>query len=210
MSRWLLDTCVDADIRFLHSARTESEVVFRRELEMLDERYGNFNLSTVLDDRDGWLNQEMLQKLVPDLHDRHLFTCGSPGYINAVREMMETAGFNMDQFHQEFFNADTIREIEDRTEGSAETAGEGFEVKLEKTGVAVTVDPRELLVDTLMRQGAPVIAACRAGMCGACKVQIIDGEVDSTSQMTLTPQEIEQGYVLSCSCRPKSGVTVNI
>ena len=210
MSRWLLDTCADADIRFVHCAASESGVVFRRELELLDAQHDNFNLSTVLDDRDGWLNQEMLQQLVPDLHSRDLFICGSPGYINAVREMAESAGFNMDQFHQEFFNADTIKEIEDRTEGSSEAAGEGFEIKLEKTGVAVTVDPDELLVDTLMGQGAPVIAACRAGMCGACKVQIIDGEVDSTSQMTLTPKEIEQGYVLSCSCRPRSDVTVNI
>ncbi|MTI15064.1 hybrid-cluster NAD(P)-dependent oxidoreductase [Sansalvadorimonas verongulae] len=211
MSRWLLDTCADADIRFLHCAASESGVVFRRELELLDAQHDNFNLSTVLDDRDGLLNQEMLQQLVPDLHSRDLFICGSPGYINAVREMVESAGFNMDQFHQEFFNADTIKEIEERTEGATDAeVAEGFEVKLEKTGAAVTVDPSELLVDVLQGQGAPVIAACRAGVCGACKVQILDGEVDSSSQMTLTPEEIEQGYVLSCSCRAKSDLSVNI
>ncbi len=209
MSRWLLDTCVDTDIRFLHSAPTETEVVFRDELEMLNAQHSNFNLSTILDDRDGWLNQEMLQKLVPDLHSRHLYICGSPGFINAVRDMAEASGFNMEQFHQEFFNADTIKEIEERSEEVSENT-KGFEIKLDKTGVAVTVDPSELLIDTLMGQGAPVFAACRAGLCGACKVQVTEGEVETTSQMTLTPAEIEQGYVLACSCRARSDLSVAI
>ncbi|WP_281646921.1 hybrid-cluster NAD(P)-dependent oxidoreductase [Parendozoicomonas sp. Alg238-R29] len=209
MSRWLLDTCTDADIRFIHSARSEADIVYRRELEMLDEQHAFFNHSTVLDDRDGWLNLEKLQQLVPDLHSRTLYICGSPVYIEAVREMAKSAGFNMDNFHHEIFNDAMIKEIADRSE-VPEVSGEGFEVALDKSGVVVTVDPNELLVDTLMAQKAPVVAACRAGVCGACKVKIIDGEVESGSQMTLTPQEIEQGYVLSCCSRPRSDLRVDI
>ena len=209
MSRWMLDTCMDADIRFIHCVRTEADIVFHKELEMLDEQHAQFNPGYVFDDRDGFLNQEKLQQLVPDLHSRTLYICGSPAYIEAVREMAESAGFDMNNFHHEIFNDAMIKEISDRS-SDADVSGEGFEVVLEKSGAAITVDPKELIADTLLNQKLPLAVACRSGVCGACKVKIIDGEVESTSQMTLTPAEIEQGYVLSCCSRPKSDLRIDI
>lgn len=55
-----------------------------------------------------------------------------------------------------------------------------------------------------------MIAACRAGVCGACKCQVTDGETESTSQMTLTPEEIEQGFVLACSTKMLSDGKVKL
>ncbi|MEF1280065.1 2Fe-2S iron-sulfur cluster-binding protein, partial [Vibrio fortis] len=37
------------------------------------------------------------------------------------------------------------------------------------------------------------------GICGSCKCKVTKGSVSSSSQETLTPEEIEQGYVLACS-----------
>ncbi|CAM3777458.1 hybrid-cluster NAD(P)-dependent oxidoreductase [Parendozoicomonas haliclonae] len=207
MTRWMLDTCMESDIRFIHCAASEADIVYRRELEMLDEQHAHFNHSVVLDDRDGLLNQEMLQQLAPDLHSRTLYICGSPAYIEAVRQMVEAAGFDMSKFHHEVFNDAMIEEIASR---NPVEAGAGAMMTLEKSGVAVEVNPGDLLVDKLLANKAPVIAACRAGVCGACKVQVLDGEVESSSQMTLTPAEIEQGYVLSCCSRVTGDVTVNI
>ncbi|RRA45929.1 2Fe-2S iron-sulfur cluster-binding protein, partial [Cronobacter sakazakii] len=48
----------------------------------------------------------------------------------------------------------------------------------------------------------PVNAACRAGVCGCCKTRVLSGEYSVTSTMTLTEQEIADGYVLACSCHP--------
>ncbi|MGL4898533.1 MAG: 2Fe-2S iron-sulfur cluster-binding protein, partial [Shewanella sp.] len=64
------------------------------------------------------------------------------------------------------------------------------------------------LLAAMEQHNLPVFAACRAGVCGSCKVQIIEGEVDTTSQSGLTQAEIEQGYVLACSCRIKQNITL--
>jgi len=50
--------------------------------------------------------------------------------------------------------------------------------------------------------------SCRAGMCGRCKVKLVDGKVEQLATDGLTEEEIEQGYILICSCIPKSDVTI--
>ena len=41
--------------------------------------------------------------------------------------------------------------------------------------------------------------ACRSGVCGSCRCKVTPNSVNSTSAMTLTTEDIEQGYVLACS-----------
>ena len=62
----------------------------------------------------------------------------------------------------------------------------------------------------LEREGLPIIGACRTGVCGSCKCKVIDGEVESTSTVPLTPDEIAAGYVLACSGTVKGDVALAI
>ena len=52
------------------------------------------------------------------------------------------------------------------------------------------------------------IVACRAGVCGCCKTRVVSGEYSVTSTMTLTEDEIADGYVLACSCHPQSDLVL--
>ena len=76
MTRWMLDTCMDVDIHFIHSAASEQHIVYKEELDMLDHQNNYFSRGYVLDDRDGWLDQNRLMQLAPDLHSRTIFICG--------------------------------------------------------------------------------------------------------------------------------------
>ncbi|PCI62161.1 MAG: oxidoreductase [Gammaproteobacteria bacterium] len=65
---------------------------------------------------------------------------------------------------------------------------------------------------TLLEQGekAGLILAhsCRAGMCGRCKVKLESGEVEQLAKDGLTDEEHQQGYILACSCVPKTDVVI--
>ncbi|MCG8532888.1 MAG: hybrid-cluster NAD(P)-dependent oxidoreductase [Desulfovibrionales bacterium] len=210
MSRWLLDTNADVDIHFVHCGATAEDLLFVPELVAMTNTHPNFKVEFVVEDKEGFLNQERLNRVVSDLHQRHAYSCGSPNFMAAVEDMLEASGFDMANYHFEKFTADLVAGEADSETGAEQAGGEQFQVSLEKSGKAVTVDPADLVLDTLLGQQAPVIGACRQGVCGACKVKVIEGEVHSTSQMTLTPQEIEQGYVLSCCSRPKSDLRIDI
>jgi ferredoxin-NADP reductase len=44
-----------------------------------------------------------LQRMVPDLTDRDVYLCGSPGLTTAVRASLRAAGLPPDQLHEERF-----------------------------------------------------------------------------------------------------------
>lgn len=50
--------------------------------------------------------------------------------------------------------------------------------------------------------------SCRAGMCGRCKMKLIDGDVRVLADDGLTDDEKNEGYILSCSCIPQSDITL--
>lgn len=68
----------------------------------------------------------------------------------------------------------------------------------------------QVLADVLEGAGLPLIVACRSGICGSCKCKVRQGNVSSTSLETLTPEEIEQGYVLACSSTIEADLEVQI
>ena len=64
------------------------------------------------------------------------------------------------------------------------------------------------LLEALESNNVPVVAACRAGVCGCCKTKVISGEYTVSSTMTLTDAEIAEGYVLACSCHPQGDLVL--
>ncbi len=212
MSRWLLDTENDGDIQFIHSARSESDIIFRRELEQLNEHYSNFSTDFILETESvyskhhGRLSLSMLEQLVPDLDERTVYVCGPAPYMDSVKNMMEEIGFDMSRFHQESFGAPApVIELE-----LADKKSTAFRVRVASSDKVMEIDPSETILDSLEKHGLPAVSACRAGVCGACKVLALDGTVVSTSQMTLTPDEIEKGYFLSCCSKADSDVTLEL
>ncbi len=63
----------------------------------------------------------------------------------------------------------------------------------------VAIESGSNIADVLEAQGLPLIIACRSGICGSCKCKATPNSTNSTSQATLTADEIEQGYILACS-----------
>ena len=61
--------------------------------------------------------------------------------------------------------------------------------------------PQETLLEGLERTGHEVEYQCRSGFCGACRVRMLDGEVDYAE---LPLAFIAADEILPCCCVPKS------
>lgn len=51
--------------------------------------------------------------------------------------------------------------------------------------------------------------SCRAGMCGRCKVKLVEGQVEQLATDGLTQDEIKEDYILMCSCIPTTDITLS-
>jgi len=112
MTRWLRDTESDCDIVFLHSARTPKDIIFRRELELIDAQRENFRLFITCSNSpygESWpgsigrISAELLQMICPDLMERVVFTCGPQPFMAATRSLLDSLGFPRSSYHEESF-----------------------------------------------------------------------------------------------------------
>jgi ferredoxin-NADP reductase len=65
--------------------------------------------------------------------------------------------------------------------------------------------PRDrTLLETLEANAVEIASQCRVGICGRCRVRVVDGEVESTSDVGLSGRERQSGYRLLCCTWPCS------
>jgi NADH oxidoreductase Hcr len=203
----------DADIRFIHSARTPGDVIFARELASLAEAHAGVRHALVLEKVGeeaptahpwvGRLTPDMLRELAPDLLARHVYLCGPAPYMTAVCTMLAELGLPAAQLHQESFG------LPAGTSSAAPVAAgsDHFWLTLKKSDKKVKILPGQTLLAALEGAGETMMAACRAGVCGACRCTT-EGEIERQSVMTLSAQDLENGVALACSCTARGDVSL--
>jgi glycine betaine catabolism B len=112
MSRWVQDQLIDCDVVFLHSARSPEDLIFQRELELMDAQMPNFRLAVTVTQRSlgqpwmgltGRISEAMLSLVVPDWSERSVYICGSQGFMSAVKTTLTEMGFPMEKYQEESF-----------------------------------------------------------------------------------------------------------
>ena len=85
-----------------------------------------------------------------------------------------------------------------------------YELNIEPTGEVIEVDEEQTLLDAALRAGLYLPHACCHGLCGTCKVQVLEGEVEhgDASPFALMDFEREEGMTLACCAKPVSDVVI--
>ncbi len=85
-----------------------------------------------------------------------------------------------------------------------------YELTIEPLGQTVEVEDGQTLLDASLRAGVYLPHACGHGLCGTCKVQVLDGEIEHgpVSSFALMDFEREEGLCLACCATAESDVTI--
>lgn len=209
MLRHLAATAPDSDVAWLHAARGPADVLFAEELAALQGRMPNLRVAvTVSRPVPGWfgftgrLGRRLVSVAVPDLGRREAFCCGPAGFMEEARLIHAAEGGARDRFHIERFAAASpvasppLPEVPDA----------GFAVMLGEK--RFTARPGETLLQAATRHAVVIPCGCAAGLCGTCRVSLVSGSVAMQHEGGLSPDEEARGYILACSSRPSSDVTI--
>jgi len=84
------------------------------------------------------------------------------------------------------------------------------QLMIEPTGDAIEVAEGQTILDACLRAGVYLPHACGHGLCGTCKTQVLDGEIDhgAASNFALMDFEREDGFTLACTATLLSDVTI--
>lgn len=85
-----------------------------------------------------------------------------------------------------------------------------YSLTIDPLGATIEVEEGQTVLDAALRQGIYIPHACGHGLCGTCKVQVSDGEVDhgAANPFALMEFERDEGKTLACCCTLHSDVTI--
>ena len=191
-------------IWFLHGARDGSFHAFRDEIKTLAR--GNFNLHLHfaysrprLEDEGnyhsvGYIDVPLIRSLLNE-GEAEYFLCGSPPFMDSIREGLKNAGVPNSQVFFEMFT-----KAMKTASPSQPTTGETKEVTFNQSGQTATWSSGSLL-ELAESSGLTPPYSCRQGICGTCQCRLVEGEVEYIETPTA---DIEEGSVLICISQPKT------
>lgn len=213
MARTHDDLASEADIVFVHSARTPADIIFRDEIALMHRHRSNFRAATICEEDApgerwtgyrGRLSLPMLRLIVPDLLERTIFTCGPASYMAAVRAMLGEAGFDMVGYHQESF---AFAELAQDTPTVAPNV-DGFTIEFAKSRRSISCASGTKILDAARANGIRLPSSCTKGLCGTCKSRLLCGTVEMQHAGGIRQREIDQGMILLCCSRPTSDLVI--
>jgi ring-1,2-phenylacetyl-CoA epoxidase subunit PaaE len=194
-----------------------AEVIFREELEAIKNRFlDRLNLVHVFSREnmgvpllkgriDAQRTKDLLAAFLKNQTIDAAYICGPQDMILAVKDELSAFGLSAQQIHFELFHAAPIEKKAD----ASQPEQAAFESKIELimdgevTNFYLSSDGPTIL-DAAYKAGADAPFACKGGVCCTCKAKVLRGEVSMDVNYALTPEEVEQGYVLTCQAHPKS------
>lgn len=153
------------DIVHLHSAPTESDMMFATELAELATSHADYRLRLRATRAEGRLDLARLGDEVPDWRERQTWVCGPAGMLSQVEKVWSSAGLT-ESLHVERFAV-----------SRAAPSGAGGSVTFLRSGRSAAVDAATSLMDAGERVGVQMPFGCRMGICQSCVVDLVDGHV---------------------------------
>jgi ring-1,2-phenylacetyl-CoA epoxidase subunit PaaE len=201
----------------IYGNRSVDAIMFAETLEDLKNRYMNrLVLYHVLSDDlqevelfNGVLDREkcaaFLETLVPADTIDEAFICGPAPMMDAAEAALAAAGVAPEKVHVERFGSPLPQAGAPAVEITADTPAAELEIVLDgkRRKMRLPFEGPSLL-DVGLHAGLALPYACKGGVCCTCRAKVVEGEVKMDKNYTLEPQEIADGFVLTCQCHPVS------
>ncbi|MET9830808.1 ferredoxin--NADP reductase [Streptomyces sp. NPDC006385] len=182
-------------VRLLTAHQSASSAIFREALDALAARHpGRLDVRHHLDDRDGLVTADEIRALADAQAD--FYVCGPEPFMALVENTLVAHGVAPEQILVERFTPAPPEEAP-----AAPAAGT---VTVELRGDRRTVPQRsgETLLQSARRAGFTPPFSCESGDCATCMARLTNGEAKMRVNNALEPDEVTEGWVLTCQAEP--------
>jgi 3-ketosteroid 9alpha-monooxygenase subunit B len=202
-------------VRLLYANRDADSIIFRAELDALDAAHAD-RLEVVhhLDTEHGFVHSNGVSEFVGADLDADFYICGPPPFMDVVEDALAQADVPSDRvFIERFAFAATARRDEPPAtparDDEGDRAAETIVIVLDGRPHEVHYQSGETFLETARRAGLRAPFSCESGSCATCMARLEEGEATMRVNNALTPEEVAEGWVLTCQGFPASpNVTV--
>lgn len=235
IARYLTDRAWSGDIYFLIVAKTEQDLIFHDEIEMLKKRFPRLHVCVTLTRCDadsqwtgarGRITATLLEQFVPGLTQVPVYLCGPNEMMDATRNLLRSVGLPDSQIQTEAFagRKSVAGPADAPPEALEAVASHGKQIadhllppaktKIRTIRFARSSFEAEFPDDTTILDAAEAVSValqyeCRSGICGQCKIRLIEGTVQMDCDDALSASDKVNRLILACQASPRSNVVVD-
>jgi ferredoxin-NADP reductase len=192
---YVMEYEVIPDVTHMHYAPHADDVIFGRELAMLQSDQPHYHLHKYYTRASSeaasvHFNAAQLEAACPDWREREVWACGPASLLDAVEAHWAGAGLSR-QLHVERFHAKVAAMPAEGTKGGR--------VWFAASEVAVDTDGAACLLNVAEGAGLNPAHGCRMGICHGCNTKLVSGCVRDTRTGTLITEPGDTVQVCVCT-----------
>ena len=187
-------------ILLVYANRDLDSVIFDSALTQLEaSSYGRLTVHRHFDRESGFLDAITCAELVGDRAGADFYVCGPGPYMDVVEAGLSTLSVPPARLFIERFV------VPEGTPARPEVgATETLVLKLHRKTVEIAYNGSDTVLEAARRNGLRPPFSCEAGSCATCMAHLVDGTVRMRVNNALTPEEVDDGWILTCQSLPTS------
>jgi ring-1,2-phenylacetyl-CoA epoxidase subunit PaaE len=213
----------DSSFTLVYGNRTRSSIMFFEELQGLKNKYPQrFNLIHILsrEQTDSPINHGRIDadklgalgRMLRYTSFQEIFICGPERMVFCVKEFLSRVGVKPAHIHFELFTTPGQEKVlpgKQTADHPAPTEKNHVSVKLDGHFMNFYLEKNgESILDAALKLGADLPYACKGGVCSTCRAKLVEGEVTMDNNYALEPDEVENGFILTCQSHPLTSKVV--
>lgn len=203
----------------LYQNREEESIIFYRQLSELEQKFPErlkiihilSKPSTNWTGETGRIDSSYIQNIISknagdEIFESKFFICGPDGIMESSDLALKSLKIASHQIHKEIFTlvAPKLADENDNIliDASDDIIARNVKIILYNEEIEFLVEPDETILTAAQREGQDPPFSCQIGACSTCRAKLVSGKVAMDERDSLTDEEIEEGYVLTCQAHP--------
>lgn len=212
----LLDAEPQSTIHLIYSNHHEEDALFLQEIDTLTLNYSSFNLIHLFSDpiyrlaNFGRLNNSLAEAIITrslkyDKTQAIFLLCGPFAYMRMLIFTIGLMGFNKSNIRKENYLPEVMSAAY-----VLHAPFPGRDIIIEAYGQRwpIAVPSGTTILNAALKQGLSLPYSCNGGVCGNCAAICKSGKVFMGVNEVLTNNDLQQGWVLTCTGYPETDNTV--
>jgi ferredoxin-NADP reductase len=190
-------------VRLLYANRDRDSVIFGAELRTLAERHPDrFTLVERLDEEQGYVDEDAVRALLGEPDGAVHYVCGPAPFMDIVEHTLASAGVDAGSVHIERYTP--MEHPVEPDEGDQPATATRVTIELDGRTDSTDHHPGTTILQAARQIGMSPATSCESGSCATCMARLVEGSVSMFVNNALTPDEVEDGWILTCQSVPTS------